>query len=76
MDHTERDYGSVISRQDQGWLSQPSSSRNSMRLRKPPPQFGVDAHAAHVNLAEGKAFCFMSGPDREVVRQAHEAPQH
>lgn len=37
------------------------------------PQFGVGAHAAHVNLAEGKAFCFMSGPDEEAIRKAHEA---
>jgi hypothetical protein len=26
-----------------------------------------------VNLAEGKAFCFMSGPDEEAIRKAHEA---
>ena len=37
------------------------------------PKFGVGAHAAHVNLKEGKAFCFMSGPDEESVRKAHEA---
>lgn len=37
------------------------------------PQFQVCAHAAHVNLKEGKAFCFMSGPDEESVRKAHEA---
>jgi len=36
-------------------------------------QFHVGAHAAHVNLKEGKAFCFMSGPDEEAVRKAHEA---
>ena len=34
---------------------------------------GVGAHVAHVNLKEGKAFCFMSGPDEEAVRKAHEA---
>jgi hypothetical protein len=34
---------------------------------------GVFGHAAHVNLKEGKAFCFMSGPDEESVRKAHEA---
>jgi hypothetical protein len=39
------------------------------------PTFGVGAHAAHVNLREGKAFCFMSGPDEEAVRKAHEAVQ-
>ncbi len=37
------------------------------------PQFGVGAHAAHVNLEDGKAFCFMSGADEEAVRKAHEA---
>jgi len=36
-------------------------------------QFRVGAHAAHVNLKEGKAFCFMSGPDAEAVRKAHQA---
>ena len=34
-------------------------------------QFGVFGHAAHVNLQEGKAFCFMSGPDEESIRKAH-----
>ena len=42
-------------------------------LEEAAPQFGVGAHAAHVNLKEGKAFCFMSGPDQEAVRKAHEA---
>jgi hypothetical protein len=36
-------------------------------------QFGVFGHAAHVNLREGKAFCFMSGPDQESIRKAHAA---
>ena len=36
-------------------------------------QFGVSAIAAHVSLAEGKAWCFMSGPDIESVRKAHMA---
>jgi hypothetical protein len=35
--------------------------------------FRAVAHAAHINLAEGKAFCFMSGPDEEAIRKAHEA---
>jgi hypothetical protein len=34
-------------------------------------QFGAFGHAAHVNLEEGKAFCFMSGPDEEAIRKAH-----
>lgn len=36
-------------------------------------QFHVVGHAAHVNLAEGKAFCFMAGPDEEAIRNAHAA---
>jgi hypothetical protein len=36
-------------------------------------RFHAAGHAAHVNLAEGKAFCFMSGPDEEAIRKAHEA---
>jgi hypothetical protein len=35
--------------------------------------FGVFGHAAHVNLKEGKAFCFMSGADEESIRKAHAA---
>jgi len=34
---------------------------------------GVFAHAAHVNLREGKTFCFMSGPDEDAIRKAHAA---
>src|SRR5262245_43927408 len=37
------------------------------------PQHGVFAHAAHVSLKDGKAFCFMCGPDEESIRRAHEA---
>lgn len=36
-------------------------------------EFHVVGHAAHVNLAEGKAFCLMSGPDEESIRKAHAA---
>jgi uncharacterized protein DUF4242 len=36
-------------------------------------EFHVVGHAAHVNLAEGKAFCLMSGPDEESIRRAHAA---
>jgi len=36
-------------------------------------EFGVVAHVAHVSLAEGKTFCFMSGPDEEAIRKAHAA---
>lgn len=42
-------------------------------LEKAAKQFDVFGHAAHVNLKEGKAFCFMSGPDEESVRKAHAA---
>ena len=44
-------------------------------LEEAAPQFAVGAHAAHVNLKEGKAFCLMSGPSEEAVRKAHEAVQ-
>src|SRR5215469_3480804 len=27
---------------------------------------------AHVNVAEGKAYCFTKGPDAEAIRRAHE----
>jgi len=37
------------------------------------PKFQAFAHVAHVNLKEGKAFCFMCGPDEESIRKAHEA---
>ena len=36
-------------------------------------QFSVFGHAAHVNLQDCKAFCFMSGPDEEAIRKAHAA---
>jgi len=31
------------------------------------------AHDGHVNHREGKAFCFMSGPDEGAIRKAHAA---
>jgi len=42
-------------------------------LEEAAKQFGVFGHAAHVNLKEGKAFCFMSGPDADSIRKAHQA---
>lgn len=33
----------------------------------------VVAHAAHVSLGQGKAFCFMSGPDEDAIRKTHAA---
>jgi len=35
-------------------------------LEQAAEQFGVFGHAAHVNLKDGKAFCFMSGPDEDA----------
>ena len=42
-------------------------------LEEAAEQFGVFGHAAHVNLKDGKAFCFMSGPDEDSIRKAHAA---
>ena len=42
-------------------------------LEKAAEDFRAVGHAAHVNLEEGKAFCLMSGPDKESIRKAHEA---
>ena len=42
-------------------------------LEKAGEQFHVVGHAAHVNLKDGKAFCFMSGPGAEAIRKTHAA---
>ena len=42
-------------------------------LEKAAHDLDVFGHAAHVNLHEGKAFCFMSGPDEGAIRKAHAA---
>jgi Protein of unknown function (DUF4242) len=42
-------------------------------LDKAAEEFHAFGHAAHVNLEEGKAFCFMSGPDEESIRKSHAA---
>jgi hypothetical protein len=42
-------------------------------LEKAGEELRVIGHAAHVNLEEGKAFCFMSGPDEESIWKAHAA---
>jgi hypothetical protein len=42
-------------------------------LDKAATAYGAFGHAAHVNLPEGKAFCFMSGPDEDAIRKAHAA---
>ena len=57
----------------QGQLTEAEFFAKFDALEEAVPKFGVGAHAAHVNLKEGKAFCFMSGPDAEAVRTAHEA---
>ena len=57
----------------QGQLTEPEFFAKFDALEEVAPKFGVGAHAAHVSLKEGKAFCFMSGPDDEAVRKAHEA---
>lgn len=42
-------------------------------LEKAGYELDVFAHAAHLNLRKGKAFCFMSGPDEDAIRKAHAA---
>jgi hypothetical protein len=42
-------------------------------LEKAAREVDVFGHAAHVNLSEGKAFCFMSGPDEDAIRKADAA---
>ena len=59
----------------QGQLTEAEFFAKFDALEEAAPKFGVGAHAAHVNLKEGRAFCFMSGPDAEAVRRAHEAVQ-
>ena len=57
----------------EGQLTEAEFFAQSDALEEAASKFGVGAHAAHVNLKEGKAFCFMSRPDEEAVRKAHEA---
>ena len=57
----------------QGQLTEAEFFAKFDALEQAAPRFSVAAHAAHVNLKEGKAFCFMSGPDEDAVRKAHEA---
>ena len=57
----------------QGQLTEAEFFAQFDALEQVAPRFNVGAHAAHVNLKEGKAFCFMSGPDEDAVRKAHEA---
>src|SRR5215470_9274437 len=55
----------------QGQLTEAEFFAKFDALEEAAQKVGVGAHAAHVNLKEGKAF--MSGPDTEAVRKAHEA---
>ena len=57
----------------QGELTEAEFFAQFDALEKVAPQFGAGAQAAHVNLKDGKAFCFMCGPDEESIRKAHEA---
>ena len=57
----------------QGELTEAEFFAQFDELEKVAPKFGAGAHAAHVNLKDGKAFCFMCGPDEESIRKAHEA---
>ena len=54
-------------------LTEQEFFENFDSLEKAAASLGVFGHAAHVNLKDGKAFCFMSGPDEESIRKAHEA---
>ena len=69
IDTHDRNKGSFPS----GQLTEAEFFAKFDELEQAAPKFGVGAHAAHVNLNEGKAFCFMSGPDQEAVQKAHEA---
>jgi hypothetical protein len=69
IDTHDRNKGSFPS----GQLTEAEFFAKFDELDEVAPKFGAGAHAAHVNLSEGKAFCFMSGPDEEAVREAHEA---
>jgi len=69
IDTHDRNKGSFPS----GQLTEAEFFAKLDELDEVAPEFGAGAHAAHVNLSEGKAFCFMSGPDEEAVREAHEA---
>jgi hypothetical protein len=54
-------------------LTEPAFFEQFAALEEAAIPLGVFGHAAHVNLHEGKAFCFMSGPDDEAIRLAHAA---
>jgi len=56
-----------------GVLSEAEFLKQFDALEEAGLQFQVAAHAAHVSLKEGKAFCFMSGPDQEAISRAHAA---
>jgi hypothetical protein len=69
MDTHDRGKGSFPSVE----LTEEEFFANFDALEEAAKPLGVFGHAAHVNLKEGKAYCFMSGPDEESIRQAHAA---
>jgi len=70
VDTHDRNKGSF----PQGQLTEGEFFAKFDTLEEAAPKFGVGAHAAHVNLKEGKAFCFMSGPDENAVCMAVHLP--
>jgi len=69
IDTHDRTKGSFPERE----LTEEEFFANFDSLEEAAKQFGVFGHAAHVNLEDGKAFCFMSGPDEASIRKAHAA---
>jgi len=66
-DHASPDLKSACANLEEQFFEQFAS------LEEVAKELGVFGLAAHVNLKEGKAFCFMSGPDEESIRKAHAA---
>ncbi len=69
IDTHDRTKGSFPERE----LTEEEFFANFDSLEEAAKQFAVFGHAAHVNLKDGKAFCFMSGPDEASIRKAHAA---
>ena len=69
MDTHDKDKGSFPTKE----LTEVQFFAQFDALEKAAHELDVFGHAAHVNLHEGKAFCFMSGPDEEAIRKAHAA---
>jgi hypothetical protein len=69
MDTHDRSKGSFPSQE----LTEEQFFAQYAALEEAAGKLGVFGHAAHVNLKEGKAFCFMSGPTEEAISKAHAA---